>query len=310
MKAAPITAPAADLGEIDHFCDALWLEDGLAKATLNSYRSDLLQFSAWLARQEGVSLLAASEASLTGFIARLAREKRATSQSRYLSTLRRFYRWQLMRGRIGADPTLKLSNPARPARLPKVMSERQVDALLAAANAETPLGERDRAMLETLYATGLRVSELVNLKLHELSLNDNILRVFGKGGKERLVPLGEVAIDRITLYLAQGRPAILNGQTSDALFVTRRAKAMSRQMFWNLVKRYARAAGIDPVKLSPHVLRHAFATHLLNHGADLRVVQLLLGHADISTTQIYTHVARERLKTLHAEHHPRGSNSP
>jgi integrase/recombinase XerD len=295
-----------DLAEIDAFCDALWLEDGLAKTTLDSYRSDLARFAAWLAEQRRGSLLGAEEATLTGFIARLAAEKRATSQSRYLSSLRRFYRWQLARGRILADPTLNLANPVRPSRLPKVMSEAQVEALLAAPDVDTALGLRDRAMLETLYATGLRVSELVNLKLHEVGFNEGVVRVLGKGSKERLVPLGELAIDWIQRYLGDARPDLLKGRQSDALFVTARAEAMTRQMFWTLVKRHALTAGIAPVKLSPHVLRHAFATHLLNHGADLRVVQLLLGHADISTTQIYTHVARERLKALHASHHPRG----
>ena len=306
MKAASPALEPEDLADIDGFCDALWLEDDLAKATLTSYRTDLALFAAWLRAQGHGRLLDAGETALIGYIARLAREKRATSQSRHLSTLRRFYRWQLARGRIHADPTLKLANPARPSRLPKVMSEGQVEALLAAPDVETPLGLRDRAMLETLYASGLRVSELVNLHLHEVGFNEGVARVMGKGSKERLVPLGEVALDWLRRYLAQARPDILSGKQSDALFVTGRGGPMTRQMFWNLVKRYALQGGIAPEKLSPHVLRHAFATHLLNHGADLRVVQLLLGHADISTTQIYTHVARERLKALHAVHHPRG----
>ncbi|MBL8402924.1 MAG: site-specific tyrosine recombinase XerD [Dechloromonas sp.] len=296
----------ADLGEIDNFCDALWLEDGLAKATLDSYRSDLGRLAGWLAEQAHEPLLDVREATLTGFIAHLARQTRATSQARYLSTLRRFYRWQVGRGRLLTDPTLKLANPTLPSRLPKVMSEQQVEALLAAPDLDTLLGQRDRAMLETLYATGLRVSELVNLKLHEVGLADGVLRALGKGSKERLVPLGQVAIDWIARYLTGARSDILGGQQSDALFVTARGGAMTRQAFWQLIKRYALLAGIDPARLSPHVLRHAFATHLLNHGADLRVVQLLLGHADISTTQIYTHVARERLKSLHSAHHPRG----
>ncbi|HLO61347.1 MAG TPA: site-specific tyrosine recombinase XerD [Azonexus sp.] len=301
MQARP-----ADLAEIDNFCDALWLEDGLAKATLDSYRSDLGRLADWLAESCHEPLLDAQYQTLTLFIAHLARRTKATSQARYLSTLRRFYRWQVGRGRLAADPTLKLANPGLPSRLPKVMSEKQVEALLDAPDLDTPLGLRDRAMLETLYATGLRVSELVNLKLHEVGLADGVLRALGKGSKERLVPLGQLAIEWISRYLNEARPDILNGQQSDALFVTARGGAMTRQAFWQLIKRYALLAGIDPAKLSPHVLRHAFATHLLNHGADLRVVQLLLGHADISTTQIYTHVARERLKTLHAEHHPRG----
>jgi integrase/recombinase XerD len=278
----------------------------LAKATLDSYRSDLSRLSLWLADNGGEPLLELNATTLAAFIAHLSRQTRASSQSRYLSTLRRFYRWQLGRGRIFVDPTLKLANPARPSRLPKVMSEKQVDNLLAAPDLDTPLGLRDRAMLETLYASGLRVSELVNLKIHEVSFNDSVLRALGKGSKERLVPLGEQAIDWLSRYLSEARPEILKGQQSEALFITARGGAMTRQAFWYLIKRYALQAGIAPAKLSPHVLRHAFATHLLNHGADLRVVQLLLGHADISTTQIYTHVARERLKALHATHHPRG----
>ncbi len=303
---ANFPARAADLAEVDNFCDALWLEDGLAKATLDSYRSDLGRLSLWLVNNAGESLLDLRETTLSAFIAELSRQTRASSQSRYLSTLRRFYRWQLGRGRIFVDPTLKLANPARPSRLPKVMSEKQVDHLLAAPDLDTPLGLRDRAMLETLYASGLRVSELVNLKIHEVGFNEGVVRALGKGSKERLVPLGEQAIDWLTRYLNEARPEILKGQQSESLFVTARGGAMTRQAFWQLIKRYALIAGIAPAKLSPHVLRHAFATHLLNHGADLRVVQLLLGHADISTTQIYTHVARERLKSLHAMHHPRG----
>ena len=285
-------ANTADLAEVDNFCDALWLEDGLAKATLDSYRSDLGRLALWLAGNGAEPLLDINATTLAAFIAQLSRQTRASSQARYLSTLRRFYRWQLGRGRIVADPTLQLANPSRPSRLPKVMSEKQVETLLDAPDLDTPLGLRDRAMLETLYASGLRVSELVNLKIHEVGFNDGVVRVIGKGSKERLVN--------------ESRPVILNNQPSDAMFVTARGGAMTRQAFWQLIKRYALIAGIAPERLSPHVLRHAFATHLLNHGADLRVVQLLLGHADISTTQIYTHVARERLKTLHAQHHPRG----
>ena len=302
------TASPADLAEIDNFCDALWLEDGLARATLNSYRSDLGRLSQWLANNAHEALLDIRDTTLSAFIANLSRHTRATSQSRYLSTLRRFYRWQLGRGRIFVDPTLKLANPARPSRLPKVMSEKQVDSLLEAPDLDTPLGLRDRAMLETLYASGLRVSELVNLKIHEVGFNEGVVRVLGKGSKERLVPLGEIALDWLTRYLNEARHDILKEQPSEDLFVTARGGAMTRQAFWQLIKRYALLADINPAKLSPHVLRHAFATHLLNHGADLRVVQLLLGHADITTTQIYTHVARERLKTLHTEHHPRGKS--
>ncbi|MBS1227540.1 MAG: tyrosine recombinase XerD [Proteobacteria bacterium] len=295
-----------DRAEIDAFCDTLWLEDGLAKASLSSYRSDLLHFSNWLGEQQLPALCAADEASLMRFVAALSQTLRASSQARYISTLRRFYRYLLARGRIGADPMLKIAMPVKPSRLPKVLSEAQVEALLAAPELDASLGLRDRAMLETLYATGLRVSELVGLKLHEVNFEMGVIRVFGKGSKERLVPLGEEAIDWLRRYLAEGRPALLEGRQSNDLFVTTRGAAMTRQAFWYLIKRYALQAGIDPARLSPHVMRHAFATHLLNHGADLRVVQLLLGHSDISTTQIYTHIARERLKSLHAQHHPRG----
>lgn len=295
-----------DLAEIDAFCDTLWLEDGLAKASLASYRSDLLLLARWLTEQKQPSLLLANELALIRFVAHLSQTRRASSQARHVSTLRRFYRHLLARGRISADPTLKIAMPVKPARLPKGLSEKQVDALLSSPPADASLGLRDRAMLETLYATGLRVSELVGLRLHEVNFDMGVVRVFGKGSKERLVPLGEQAIDRLRAYLAEARPELLGGRQSDDLFVTARGAAMTRQAFWQLIKRYAPVAGIDPGRLSPHVLRHAFATHLLNHGADLRVVQLLLGHSDISTTQIYTHIARERLKTLHAAHHPRG----
>jgi len=304
----PQTPPLspADIAQIDAFCDAVWLEDGLARSSLASYRSDLARFARWLEDAGNPGLQRADEASLAAYMASLAKTLRAASQARHLSTLRRYYRWQLVEGRIAEDPTRRIANPVRPARLPKLISEAQVEALLAAPETTTPLGLRDRAMLETLYASGLRVSELVALKMHELSLDMGLLRVFGKGGKERLVPLGEEALSWIRRYLAESRPQLLDRRPSDAVFVTARAAAMSRQMFWNLLKRHARTAGLDADTLSPHTLRHAFATHLINHGADLRVVQLLLGHADITTTQIYTHVARERLKALHAVHHPRG----
>ena len=298
-------ASAADLAEIDAFCDTLWLEDGLARASLASYRSDLMQLARWLAGQRIASLLAVDDLALIRFVTMLSRTRRASSQARVISTLRRFYRHLTFRGRIGRDPTLKIAMPLKPARLPKALSEKNVEALLSAPAVDTPLGLRDRAMLETLYATGLRVSELVGLKLHEVSFDMGVVRVLGKGSKERLVPLGEQAVDWLSRYLEKARPNLLGSRQSDAIFVTSRGHGMTRQAFWLLVKRYAMAAGIAPETLSPHVLRHAFATHLLNHGADLRVVQLLLGHADISTTQIYTHVARERLKKLHAEHHPR-----
>ena len=296
----------ADRAEIDAFCDTLWLEDGLAKASLDSYRSDLIHLSSWLHEQRLASLCHIDESALMRFIAVLSQTLRASSQARYISTLRRFYRHLLARGQISVDPTLKIAMPVKPSRLPKMLSEAQVEALLAAPLVDTTLGQRDRAMLETLYATGLRVSELVGLKLHEVNYDMGVIRVFGKGSKERLVPLGEEAIDWLRAYLGEARPALLSGRQSDDLFVTARGSGMTRQAFWQLIKRYAVLAGINPERLSPHVLRHAFATHLLNHGADLRVVQMLLGHADISTTQIYTHVARERLKSLHAMHHPRG----
>ena len=305
MKAVADPTPE-NLAEIDDFCDALWLDDGLAKTSLASYRSDLAHFASWLAKNGAGTLVAVGEATLIRFVAEISLSLKASSQARYISTLRRFFRHLLARNRISVDPTLKIAMPAKPSRLPKIVSEKQVEALLAAPPTETALGQRDRAMLETLYATGLRVTELVGLKLHEINFDMGVVRVFGKGSKERLVPLGETAIDEVRSYLAGARNDLLNGRRSDDLFVTARGAAMTRQAFWQLIKRYATLAGIDAKRLSPHVLRHAFATHLLNHGADLRVVQLLLGHSDISTTQIYTHVARERLKTLHARHHPRG----
>ena len=297
---------SSDLAEIDAFCDTLWLEDGLAKTSLSSYRSDLMHLARWLKDQRLSLLSGVDELALIRFVAMLSLTRRASSQARYISTLRRFYRHLLARGRIAVDPTLKIAMPVKPSRLPKVLSEKDVDALLAAPPIDDTLGLRDRAMLETLYATGLRVSELVGLKLHEVSFEMGVVRVFGKGSKERLVPLGEEAVDWLRRYLAEARPELLNRHQSDDLFVTARGSGMTRQAFWQLIKRHALIAGIAPARLSPHVLRHAFATHLLNHGADLRVVQLLLGHSDISTTQIYTHIARERLKTLHAKHHPRG----
>ena len=290
---------------LDAFTDTLWLEAGLSRNTLASYHADLAQLAAWLAPR-GTALLGVEPVDLHDYLRDFSRRSKATSQRRLVSTLRRFYRHLLATGEIMADPTLGIEPPPRPERFPKTLSEAQVEALLDAPDPDTPLGLRDRAMLEMLYATGLRVSELVGLKLFEISLDDGVVRVFGKGSKERLVPLGQVAVEWLERYLKKARPALLAGRTGDAVFVTRRAGALSRQMFWNLVKRYALRAGIDPARISPHTLRHAFATHLINHGADLRVVQLLLGHADISTTQVYTHVARERLKELHAKHHPRG----
>ncbi|TAK85874.1 MAG: site-specific tyrosine recombinase XerD [Betaproteobacteria bacterium] len=276
---------------LDAFCDALWLEDGLSKNTISSYRTDLEQLAA---RKD---LLKIDEADLFSFLA--TRKGRASSAARLVSSLKRFYQYCLRERRIAADPTLKLDPPKRAPRFPKTLSEADVEALLGAPDVSTPLGLRDRAMLETLYATGLRVSELVALKTFEVNLEAGVVRVLGKGAKERLVPLGEEAVDWIKRYLAARKG------DADALFLTGRGAGMTRQAFWHLIRRYGVRA-IPGQKLSPHMLRHAFATHLINHGADLRVVQLLLGHADISTTQIYTHVARERLKALHAKHHPRG----
>jgi integrase/recombinase XerD len=303
---ARVAQPTPDDPLIDAFCDALWLEDGLARNTLDAYRRDLALFATWLHDGRGGSLLAASHADILGYLAHRYRlHTKATSAGRLLSTLKRFYRLQVREGRLQADPTLNVESPKLPRPLPKSLTEEDVGRLLEAPRIEDAMGLRDRAMLELLYATGLRVTELVTLRTMQVSLDAGVLRVLGKGAKERLVPIGEQAIDWITRYLREARPALLAGRSADALFVTQRAEAMSRQMFWILVKRHALAAGITR-PISPHVLRHAFATHLLNHGADLRVVQMLLGHADVSTTQIYTHVARERLRLLHAQHHPRG----
>lgn len=305
------TPPAAPAGgeptdpSIDAFVDALWIEDGLARNTLAAYRRDLEGLAGWLARENGRRLAEATETDLRGYVAARHGGTRATTANRRLTVFKRFYRWALRERLVEADPTLKLVSARQPLRVPKSLSEAQVEALLAAPDVDTPLGLRDRAMLELMYASGLRVSELVTLKTVQLGLAEGALRVTGKGNKERLVPFGEEAHAWLTRYLADARGAILGAQSSPALFVTARGGPMTRQMFWTLVKRHARTAGIT-APLSPHTLRHAFATHLLNHGADLRAVQMLLGHADISTTTIYTHVARERLKTLHERHHPRG----
>jgi integrase/recombinase XerD len=292
---------------IDAFCDQLWLQDGLATTSLASYRRDLELWAGWLERNAGKGLLAADRSDVERFLADQFRGRaKATSIGRRLSSLRRFYRMHAASGAIKVDPTLRVRAPKLPRRLPKSLSEAQVEALLDAPDAETTLGLRDRAMLETLYATGLRVSELVGLKLSQVGFDMGVVRVIGKGSKERLVPLGEEAIDWLKRYLATARPTLAGEAKTDAVFVTARRGALTRQAFWQLVKRYAVKAGVGRADLSPHTLRHAFATHLLNHGADLRVVQLLLGHSDITTTTIYTHVARERLKQLHARHHPRG----
>lgn len=291
---------------IDRFCDHLWLEDGLADLTLAAYRRDLKTFGAWLEKERAHGLDAAVSGDIEAYLAwRFARRTQPRSAARYTSALKRFYRYLLRENLIAADPTLNLDSPKLPRSLPKTLTEADVERLLGSADTHTPLGLRDRAMLETLYATGLRVSELVGLKLTALNINDGVLRVTGKGNKDRLVPLGEEAVLWLKRYLAEARPMLLEKNLSDAVFVTARGDGMTRQAFWYLIKRHALAAGITR-PLSPHTLRHAFATHLLNHGADLRVVQMLLGHSDISTTQIYTHVARERMKQLHAQHHPRG----
>ncbi|MDH5332168.1 MAG: site-specific tyrosine recombinase XerD [Aquincola sp.] len=291
---------------IDRFLDALWIEDGLAANTLAAYRRDLALYAAWLAARGGTTSVESSrESDLLAYIAARHAGSRATSANRRLTVFKRFFRWALREKLADADPTLRLRNARQPLRVPKTLSEAQVEALLAAPDVERPLGLRDRAMLELLYACGLRVTELVTLKTVQLGLAEGCLRVTGKGSKERLVPFGEEAHRWLQHYLDAARGDILDGQASDALFVTARGGAMTRQMFWKRIKAHAVKAGIDS-PLSPHTLRHAFATHLLNHGADLRAVQMLLGHADISTTTIYTHVARERLRALHARHHPRG----
>ena len=289
---------------IDRFLDALWIEDGLSRNTLAAYRRDLAAFASWLAKASERGIEAASESDLRAYASARHAASRASSANRRLSVFRRFYRWALRERLVLADPTLKLSTAKQPLRVPKTLSEAAVEALLGAPDTDQPLGLRDRAMLELMYASGLRVSELVGLRTVQISLVESALRVTGKGSKERLVPFGEEAHRWLLSYLEHARATILHGQASDALFVTARGGAMTRQMFWNIVKKHARTAAIS-APLSPHTLRHAFATHLLNHGADLRAVQMLLGHADISTTTIYTHVARERLRALHAKHHPR-----
>ena len=288
---------------IDRFIDALWLEDGLSANSLAAYRRDLTLYATWLHAAHALALAQTQEQHLNGYMAARAGGK-ATSANRRLTVFKRFFRWALREHLTTADPTLKMSAAKAPPRMPKTLSEAQVEALLAAPDVATPLGLRDRTMLELMYASGLRVSELVTLKSVHLSLTEGALRITGKGAKERLVPFGEEARAWLERYLADARGEILQGQASDALFVTARGGPMTRQMAWKLVKAHALRGGVQ-VPLSPHTLRHAFATHLLNHGADLRAVQMLLGHADISTTTIYTHVARERLKALHAQHHPR-----
>jgi integrase/recombinase XerD len=290
--------------EIDSFIDDLWLRDGLSKNTLEAYRRDLLLLSRWLVNHGDFSLHELPQETLAQYFSGLAACSKPSSQRRTLSTLRRFFRHLLQEGRIERDPSLELGTPIPAERFPRTLSENQVESLLAAPDTDSVFGLRDRAMLETLYACGLRVSELVGLKLGEMDRTQGLLRITGKGAKERLVPLGEWALEWIERYLSESRPE-LQIQPDEHVFLTRFGGPMTRQMFWLTIKQHATRAGIAQELISPHTLRHAFATHLLNHGADLRVVQLLLGHADISTTQIYTHVARERLRQLHSRHHPR-----
>ncbi len=297
---------APESAAVGAFIDAVWLEDGLAANTLAAYRRDLAGFEQWLREARSRGLDEALDGDIEAWFAARHAQTRPSTANRRLATLRRYYAWALRHQRVAADPCLNMGAARQPLRVPKALSESQVEALLQAPALHTPRGLRDRAMLELLYATGLRVSELVGIAALDVSLSDGVVRVVqGKGGKDRLVPLGAEAAHWLQRYLTEARPALVGPRASVALFVTARAAAMTRQSFWLLIKKYAVIAGVR-APLSPHVLRHAFATHLLNHGADLRVVQMLLGHADISTTQIYTHVARERLKSLHAAHHPRG----
>ncbi len=294
---------------IDRFVDAVWLEDGLSAITLAAYRRDLTALAQWLQVHAATALDAAQESHLQAYFAALHSLSKATSANRRLTVFKRYFRWALRERIVQVDPTLRMLAAKQALRVPKTLSEDQVDALLSAPDTNTSLGLRDKAMLELLYASGLRVSELVKLKTLHVSLNEGVLRIIGKGSKERLVPFGDMARDSLLNYMQNARGALLGAKQTDDLFVTasgpKAGTAMSRIMFWSLIKKYAVLAGIT-APLSPHTLRHAFATHLLNHGADLRSVQVLLGHADISTTTIYTHVARERLKNLHAQHHPRG----
>jgi len=305
MQAAAHKPERVGQAIVDEFCDMLWLEDGLSKNTLEAYKRDLLLFADWLHTAQSKSLYETTGTDLNAYFAFRHASSKASSSNRRLAVLKRFFQYGLRSQRISVDPCVRLKSAKQPPRFPKTLSEQHVEALLAAPEVGTPLGLRDRTMLELMYASGLRVSELVLLKSVEVGMNDGVLRVTGKGNKTRLVPFGEEARSWIERYLTEARATILNGKSDDALFVTALGGPMTRQMFWTLIKKYALRADIH-APLSPHTLRHAFATHLLNHGADLRVVQLLLGHADISTTQIYTHVARERLKQIHTQHHPRG----
>jgi integrase/recombinase XerD len=303
-KDAQSTLAAQSRAEIDRFCDALWLEDGLSQNTLSAYRRDLYDLADWLCENSNTAIAAAAREQVSRYFSDRFASIRATTANRRLSSMRRFYGWLLLQGRREDDPCLLLKSAKCPARFPKAPVESQVEGLLNAPNVETALGLRDRAMLEMMYAAGLRVSELISMKSINVSVPDAVVRVIGKGDKERIVPIGEEAMGWLARYLRQSRPALLAGRQSDFLFVTERALPMTRQRFWKIIKHYGRVAGLA-MALSPHTLRHAFATHLLNHGADLRAVQMLLGHADISTTQVYTHVANDRLRAIHAKHHPR-----
>ncbi len=290
---------------IDAFLDAIWMERGLSENTLSSYRRDLMHFNQWLSAQS-TTILAVRKSDIEAYLAdRLQRKISARSTARLLSCLRGFYQYQLRESRINLDPTLGIDSPKMGRPLPKSLSEQDVEALLDAPDGDNALELRDKAMLELLYASGLRVTELVSLHVGQLSINQGVVRVMGKGSKERLVPTGEEALDWLQRYIKDGRPVLLGARMSDIMFPSKRGTMMTRQTFWHRIKLYAQRAGIRQ-SLSPHTLRHAFATHLINHGADLRVVQLLLGHSDLSTTQIYTHVAKQRMKDLHAQHHPRG----
>ena len=305
--ASKLSAPVQQA--VDAFIGALWLEDGLSANTLAAYRKDLSLFAAWLTQvYQGLALDQTQEYHLQAYMAARHAGSKTATVNRRLAVFRRYFHWAAREGRIQHNPTMRLLPAKKTVRIPETLTEKQVEDLLAAPDLDSALGLRDRTMLELMYASGLRVSELVQIKLYEVGLNEFVLRIIGKGNKERLVPFGQEAAHWLREYMSHARPELLKGRSSDALFITARVdglEGMTRQMFWVIIRKYAVQAGIKS-HLSPHTLRHAFATHLLNHGADLRVVQMLLGHADISTTQIYTHVARERLKNLHAQHHPRG----
>ncbi len=292
--------------EIERYIDAMWMEKGLSENTLSSYRNDLSQYQKWLGKECGTSLLVADRSQLQAYLGlRVKNGQSPRSTARFMSCVRGFYRFSLREGRINVDPTLDVDSPKLGRPLPKSLSEEDVERLLKAPDIDTALEFRDRTMLELLYACGLRVTELTSLQLVQVSMNQGVVRVFGKGSKERLVPMGEEALSWLKRYMAGPRAELLKGAPSDVLFPSRRGTQMTRQTFWHRIKIYAQRAGIRK-SLSPHTLRHAFATHLLNHGADLRVVQMLLGHSDLTTTQIYTHVAKQRMQELHAMHHPRG----